>query len=198
MKRNGWILGLLAIAVVIMITIPRFVKHRPTTGLSANGKGQQAPDFVLKDISGKRVKLSDFRGKAVVLNFWATWCPPCKTEIPWFEDLADKYRSQGLEVIGVALDDSSDEDIAKFAREMKMNYPVLLGKEETSDLYGGVEMLPTTFYIDRNGKITDHVLGLVSRKEIEENAVKALNAPVEAQQAEAPNAAPQANKETEH
>jgi hypothetical protein len=73
------------------------------------------------------------------------------------------------------MDDSSEKDIASFAQEMKVNYPILLGKEETSDAYGGVEMLPTTFYIDRNGKITDHVLGLVSRKEIEENAVRALN-----------------------
>jgi peroxiredoxin len=183
-KRNTWILGLLAIVVVIMVTAPRFLKHR-TSGVAGDAKGHTAPDFALKDVNGKTVKLSDYRGKAVVLNFWATWCPPCKTEIPWFEALADKYRDQGLEVIGVALDDASDKDIASFAQEMKMNYPVLLGKEETSDLYGGVEMLPTTFYIDRNGKITDHVLGLVSRKEIEDNAVKALNSKADSPTSEA-------------
>jgi len=192
-KRNTWILGLLAIVVAIMLVAPRFVKHRPKTSFSVAAKGQAAPEFVLKDINGQQVKLSDFRGKAVVLNFWATWCPPCKTEIPWFEDLAEKYKGQGLQVVGVALDDASDEDIAKFAREMKMNYPVLLGKEETSDLYGGVQMLPTTFYIDRNGKITDHVLGLVSRKEIEENAVKALNTKTEVPASEA--RAPKLEKE---
>lgn len=175
MKRNSWILGLLAIVVIVMLTLPRFLKHH-SVGVEGNAKGHMAPDFALKDISsGKTVKLSDYKGRAIVLNFWATWCPPCKTEIPWFEDLADKYRSQGLEVIGVAMDDASEKDIASFAKDMKMNYPVLLGKEEVSDLYGGVEMLPTTFYIDRSGKITDHVLGLVSRKEIEDNAVKALN-----------------------
>src|SRR5512135_2959484 len=143
-----------------MLTAPRFLKPRHKLGLvSTAAAGKTAPDFELKDINGKVVKLSDFRGKAVVLNFWATWCPPCKVEIPWFEDLQNQYRDQGLEVVGVALDDSSDKDIADFAKEMKMNYPVLLGKEETSDLYGGVEALPTTFYIDRNGKILASVPG---------------------------------------
>jgi peroxiredoxin len=164
-----------------MLTAPRFLKPRHTDGLAAQAQvGKTAPDFTLKDINGKMVKLSDFRGKAVVLNFWATWCPPCKIEIPWFEDLQQRYGSQGLEVVGVALDDSSDAEIAKFAQDMKMNYPVLLGKEETSDLYGGVEALPTTFYIDRNGKIISSVPGLVDRKEIEDNVVKALNSKTEA------------------
>lgn len=181
MKRNTWILGLLAIAVAVMLTAPRFLKHRSDVlRVAGKAKGQTAPEFILKDIHGNTVKLSDYKGKAVVLNFWATWCPPCKAEIPWFEDLADKYRGQGLEVIGVALDDSSEKDIASFAQDMKMNYPVVFGKEETSDLYGGVEMLPTTFYIDRNGKITDQVLGLASREEIEGNAVRALNSKAEA------------------
>jgi cytochrome c biogenesis protein CcmG/thiol:disulfide interchange protein DsbE len=176
-----------------MLTAPRLLKHRSNT-VEGTAKGHPAPEFVLKDIAGKTVKLSDYKGKAVVLNFWATWCPPCKTEIPWFEDLANKYRAQGLEVIGVAMDDSSEKDIASFAREMKMNYPVLLGKEETSDAYGGVDMLPTTFYIDRSGMITDHVLGLVSRKEIEDNALKAMNSKSEGPTREA--SAPHPTKET--
>jgi peroxiredoxin len=179
-KRNAWILGLLAIAVALMLTAPRLLKPRHKTGLTTTAAaGKAAPDFELKDINGKVVKLSDFRGKAVVLNFWATWCPPCKIEIPWFEDLQNRYGEQGLEVVGVALDDSSDKDIADFAKEMKMNYPVLLGKEETSDLYGGVEALPTTFYIDRNGKIVTSVPGLIDRKEIEENIIKVLNSKTE-------------------
>lgn len=164
-----------------MLTAPRFLKPRhhgdlPTIAVA----GHVAPDFELKDINGKMVKLSDFRGKAVVLNFWATWCPPCKTEIPWFEDLQNRYGGQGLAVVGVALDDSSEADIAEFAKEMKMNYPVLLGKEETSDLYGGVDALPTTFYIDRSGKIITTVPGLADRREIEDNIIKALNTKTEA------------------
>lgn len=186
MKRNGWILGLLAIVVALMVTAPRFLKPRHHGGLTTPVvAGHVAPDFELKDINGKMVKLSDFRGKAVVLNFWATWCPPCKTEIPWFEDLQDKYGNQGLEIVGVALDDSSDNEIAEFAKDMKMNYPVLIGKEETSDLYGGVEALPTTFYIDRSGKIMTSVPGLVDRQEIEANVVKALNSKIESAKSQA-------------
>ena len=186
MKRNGWILGLLAIVVALMLTAPRFLKPRHHGGLTTPVvAGHAAPDFELKDINGKMVKLSDFRGKAVVLNFWATWCPPCKTEIPWFEDLQDKYGNQGLAIVGVALDDASDKEIAEFAKDMKMNYPVLIGKEETSDLYGGVEALPTTFYIDRSGKIMTSIPGLVDQREIEANIVKALNSKIESAKSQA-------------
>lgn len=178
-----------------MLLAPRLAKRRPAN-FAGEPKGQSAPEFVLKDLNGKTVKLSDYKGKAVILNFWATWCPPCKTEIPWFEDLAEKYRGQGLEVIGVAMDDSSEEDIAKFAKDMKMNYTVLFGKEEIADSYGGVQGLPTTFYIDRNGKITERVLGLVSRKEIEENAVRAMNSKSDATSSEA--LAPQKPMEGTH
>lgn len=180
MKRNAWILGLLAIVVALMITAPRFLKPRRHGQQASAVTGHTAPDFELKDIHGKMVKLSDFRGKAIVLNFWATWCAPCKTEIPWFEDLQDKYGNQGLTVVGVALDESSDEEIANYAKEMKINYPVLLGKEETSDLYGGVDALPTTFYIDRNGKIITSIPGLIDRKEIEDYIIRALNTKTEA------------------
>jgi thiol-disulfide isomerase/thioredoxin len=120
------------------------------------------------------VRLSDFRGKAVLLNFWATWCAPCKIEMPWFVDLQKQYASQGLQVIGVAMDDSGEQAIAKFAREMGVNYPVLIGKESVGDAYGGVEFLPTTFFIDRQGKVVDRVFGLVGHSDIEEDVKKAL------------------------
>src|SRR5690242_16222960 len=99
-------------------------------------KGKEAPDFVLKDLDGKKVKLSDYRGKAVLLNFWATWCPPCKVEMPWFVDLQKQYGNDGLVVLGVAMDDSEPGTIAKFANEMGVNYPVLLGTDKVSDDYG--------------------------------------------------------------
>lgn len=172
-RRNAWIILLLIVIVTVMLLAPRIFKYKPQT-VTANPKGQAAPEFALKDLQGKTIKLSDYRGKAVVLNFWATWCPPCKTEMPWFVDLQQRYQSQGLEVIGVALDDAPEDEIAKFVHDMNLNYTVLLGRESTAEAYGGVQMLPTTFYIDRNGKIIDRVFGLVSRKEIEENAVKAL------------------------
>jgi peroxiredoxin len=94
--------------------------------------------------------------------------------MPWFVDLQKQYASQGLQVIGVAMDDSGDEAIAKFAKEMGVNYPVLIGKESVGDAYGGVEFLPTTFFIDRQGKVVERVFGLVSHSDIEDNVKKAL------------------------
>ena len=121
------------------------------------------------------MRLSDFRGKAVLLNFWATWCGPCKIEMPWFIELQKQYQAQGLQIVGVAMDDSSKEDIAKFAQEMGVNYPVLIGKEAVGDAYGGVPALPESFFIGRDGKIVDKIIGLKGKSEIEDSIKKALN-----------------------
>jgi peroxiredoxin len=154
-------------------------------------KGKPAPDFSLETLDGKTLKLSDLRGKAVVLNFWATWCSPCKAEMPWFVDFQKQYAGEGLQIVGVAMDDSAKEDIAKFAKQMGVNYPVVLGKESLADQYGGVEFLPTTFYIDRSGNIQDRVFGIVDRQEAEGSVKKALasaaSSPANTVPTEAPN-----------
>ncbi len=173
-RRNAWILVVLIVVVAIMLLAPRFVKNKSTNVIGADPTGQAAPQFALKDIDGKTVKLSDFRGKAVVLNFWATWCPPCKTEMPWLVDLQQQYAPEGLTVVGVALDEAGADEIAKFARDMKLNYPILIGDDTTADAYGNVQMLPTTFYIDRDGKIVARVVGLTGKREIEDNMKEAL------------------------
>jgi peroxiredoxin len=178
-KRNAIVIVAVVAAVALMLltgvrmarTKAGVVKMKPV------GKnGSVAPDFQLKSLDGKQVRLSDFRGKAVLLNFWATWCAPCKIEMPWFVDLQKQYAAQGLQVIGVAMDDSGEETIAKFAKEMGVNYPVLIGKESVGDAYGGVEFLPTTFFIDRQGKVVDRVFGLVGHSDMEDNVKKALGA----------------------
>ena len=148
-------------------------KHGPIK-LAGDVHGVKAPDFDLRTLDGSKVKLSDFRGKAVLLNFWATWCPPCKVEMPWFVDLQNKYGKDGLVVLGVAMDDSEASKIAAFAHEMGVNYPVLLGNDQVSDDYGNVQVLPTTFSIDRNGMVVDKMAGLLSRQEIEQQVQKAL------------------------
>ncbi|MBZ5600421.1 MAG: TlpA family protein disulfide reductase [Acidobacteriia bacterium] len=140
----------------------------------ANLTGQPAPEFTLQSLDGKTVRLADFRGKAVLLNFWATWCEPCKIEMPWFVELQKQYGPEGLQVVGIAMDDASQEDIAKFASNMGVNYPILIGKEAVGDAYGGVQFLPATFYIGRDGKVVDKVFGLKGRGEIEEDIKKAL------------------------
>jgi thiol-disulfide isomerase/thioredoxin len=144
-----------------------------------------APDFSLESLDGKTVRLSDLRGKAVLLNFWATWCGPCKIEMPWFVDLQKQYGSQGLQIVGVAMDDGSKEDIAKFAKDMGVNYPILIGKESVGDQYGGVPALPESFLIARDGKIVDKIVGLRGKSEIEDSIKKALNTRPAASQASA-------------
>jgi cytochrome c biogenesis protein CcmG/thiol:disulfide interchange protein DsbE len=133
-----------------------------------------APDFSLDTLDGKTMRLSDLRGKAVLLNFWATWCGPCKIEMPWFVDLQNQYGSQGLQIVGVAMDDGSKQDIAKFAQDMGVNYPILIGKESVGDEYGGVPALPESFLIARDGKIVDKIVGLRGKSEIEHSIKKAL------------------------
>lgn len=139
------------------------------------GFATPAPDFTLDSLDGKSITLSDLRGKAVLLNFWATWCVPCKIEMPWFVELQKEYGPEGLQVIGVAMDDSGKDDIAKFAKDMGVNYPVLLGKEAVGDAYGGVPALPETFFIGRDGKIVDKIIGLKGKADIVESIKKALN-----------------------
>jgi len=178
-NRNWLVFGLLVVALAAMVVtaIRRSRSSVSTAGASLTGnvEGATAPDFALADLStGQTVRLSSFRKKAVVLNFWATWCPPCKVEIPWFVDLQRQYAAQGLAVIGVAMDDSGRNTIARFAKDMDINYPILLGDDNVANAYGGVEALPTTFYIDRAGKVTKRVFGLASHREMEENVKRML------------------------
>ena len=125
-----------------------------------------APDFALKDANGNTVKLSDYHGKVVLLNFWATWCGPCAVEIPWFMEFEQQFKSKGFEVLGVSMDDEGWQVIKPYIAERKMNYRVVLGNDSVGQLYGGVESLPTTFILDREGRIAypPHI-GLVSKNE---------------------------------
>jgi len=132
-----------------------------------------APEFSLADAGGKTVKLSDFKGKVVLLDFWATWCGPCKIEIPWFVEFQRKYKDQGFSVVGVSMDEGGWGTVRPFVEEHKMNYPVVIGTDQTAEEFGGVEVLPTTFVIDRQGRIVATHQGLTSKDEIED-AIKAL------------------------
>jgi len=163
------------VVTIMIVAAAHLTQHKPgqISPASANLKGQAAPNFTLQSLDGKQVSLSDFRGKVVLLNFWATWCQPCKIEMPWFVELQKQYGAQGLQVLGVAMDDASPGDIGKFAKEMGVDYPVLIGKESVGDEYGGVQFLPATFYIDRDGKVQDKIFGLKARGEIEDE-VKGL------------------------
>jgi thiol-disulfide isomerase/thioredoxin len=176
MNRNPIALILVALAIALGLYVGYHKARRPNTTLSARLQSGPAPDFSLESLDGKTTHLSDFRGKAVLLNFWATWCAPCKIEMPWFIDLQKQYASQGLQIVGVAMDDSSKQDIAQFAKDMGVNYPILIGKESVGQEYGGVNGLPESFLIARDGHIVDRIIGLHGKAEIEDSIKKALGA----------------------
>lgn len=117
------------------------------------GVSETAPEWQLNDVDGNPMKLSDFKGKVVILDFWATWCPPCREEIPGFIALQEKYGDGGLTIIGVSLDKQGPLVVKSFMRRFGMNYPVVMGDEKIFADYGGIEALPTTFIIDRQGNI---------------------------------------------
>ena len=146
--------------------------------------GKPAPAFTLEDLSGKKVSLASYKGKALVINFWATWCAPCKLETPWLVELRNQYAGQGFEVLGVSADDIdrgdpqklSDEKraIARFVQEMHIPYPVLIDADSISRPYGGLDDLPTSFFVDRDGTVIAAQVGMTSKDEIERNIKKSL------------------------
>jgi len=176
-KRDPVVIIVVAMVVTVML-VAGFQVARRNSGhgapVAASMNGQAAPDFTLETLDGKTMHLSDFKGKGVLLNFWATWCQPCKIEMPWFAELQKQYGPQGLQIVGVAMDDASPKEIGEFAHDLGVNYPILVGKEEVGNAYGGVQFLPATFYIGRDGKIVDKVFGLKGRGEIEDSIKKAL------------------------
>ena len=134
---------------------------------AAKDERRPAPNFTLPDESGKPIRLSNFKGKVVLLDFWATWCGPCKIEIPWFIEFQRKYKDQGFTVIGISMDEGGWQTVRPFVEEFKMNYPVLIGNDDMATNFGGVEVLPTTFIIDKQGRIVATHMGLTSKDEFE-------------------------------
>jgi len=127
-------------------------------GGGGGAEGTQAPDFELVSDAGKTVRLADFKGKVVILDFWATWCPPCRKEIPGFVQIQSQYKDKGVEVVGVSLDQGW-EPVRPFMKAQRINYPVLLGDMGVVRSYGNITSIPTTFVIDREGVIRARHVG---------------------------------------
>lgn len=134
---------------------------------------KSAPDFAVKDSAGKQFTLKDYRGKILLLDFWATWCHGCKQEMPWFVDLDRKYRESGLEVVGVSMDDDGWKAVTPFIKSAGVPYQIVLGDEKTAKDYH-IEGMPDTFLIDREGRLAAVYNGMVDREDIEKNVQSLL------------------------
>ena len=132
-------------------------------GLGSCAKEKPVIDFSLNDSTGKAVKLSDYRGKVVLLNFWATWCSPCKIEIPYFMDFQKQYQDQGFTVLGVSMDEDGWDSVRPYMAERKFNYQVVIGNDAVEKLFNEIDDLPTTFLMDRGGHIAKKHVGLISK-----------------------------------
>jgi len=142
-----------------------------TAAAEENPDRKPAANFSLPDANGIQVALADYKGKVVLLNFWATWCGPCKIEIPWFIEFNKAYKDRGFAVLGVSMDDDGWKSVKPYLAEKRIAYPVVVGNDRVSKSYGDVDSLPTTFIIDRDGKVAFVHMGLVGKdtyeKEIE-------------------------------
>jgi peroxiredoxin len=137
-----------------------------TTASFAQPK-EKAPDFTVNTADGKTLKLSDLKGKAVVINFWATWCPPCKKEIPGFIEVYKQYKSKGLEIIGIALDQKGWDVVKPFIKKEAINYPIAIGDETLTKKYGQINSIPTTFFVNKKGNIVKNHVGYMSKEDFQ-------------------------------
>ena len=156
----------LLIGLATGVTLLVGVAASPTNLRAAESERKPAPTFSLEDAQGKAVKLSDLRGKVVLLDFWATWCHGCKTEIPWFMEFHRKYAGDGLAVIGVSMDEDGWKSVKPFVAEWKIPYPIVVGNQELGKLYS-VESMPVTLLIDREGRIAETHSGVVEKVSFE-------------------------------
>ena len=176
--RARWVvatLGALALALLTLNSSEMWFDSAHAAGGACPADAKHANlNFTLKDVSGKNVRLADYKGKVILLDFWATWCGPCKIEIPWFIEFQQKYGPSGLQVIGVSVDDTA-EMLRPYVKDMKMNYPVLQGlhHEDIQNAYGPLWGIPVTIIISRDAKICVKHSGISSKDKFEKE-IKSL------------------------
>lgn len=180
MKRAGFLImttAAIALAVTFAMRANRALRNLSAPTTATNQASTAAlPDFTVRDLEGHDVTLSQFRGKVVLLNFWATWCGPCNIEIPWLMEFHQKYNARGFTVLGVAMDEEGKTAVTPFVQTKRfrlgdarqpMNYPIVLGNDEIADKFGGLLGFPTSILISKSGHVVQRVDGLVSYDEID-------------------------------
>jgi thiol-disulfide isomerase/thioredoxin len=186
MKRLALIFATLVGIVALALFANRATRLPSTRAAKTTQDNPTASaDFTVKDLEDHDVSLSQFKGKVVLVNFWATWCGPCKIEIPWLVELQDKYAARGFTVLGVAMDEEGKSAVAPFVRKERfkvdgtaqsMNYPIVLGNDATADKFGGLIGFPTSVLISQDGRVVKRVDGLVSYDEIDKAIQSQLDA----------------------
>jgi thiol-disulfide isomerase/thioredoxin len=177
MKRIVLVVTTVLALVAATYLADKATRVKPKGTVKADGPvvATAAPDFTLKDLDGKDVSLSQFKGKVVLINFWATWCDPCRIEIPWLIEMQQKYGDKGFTVLGVAMDEEGKSEVAPFVakerfdvngQKLPMIYPILLGNDAMADKFGGLLGYPTSILISRDGKLIKRITGLITYEEI--------------------------------
>lgn len=160
--------ALIVIVIAVVVGLYELARHQSGRKGGAPGMvGTAAPAFSMQDVDGKPQSLADYKGKVVLLDFWATWCVPCQSEIPHFVEFQNNLAPQGFQVLGVSMDDGPDP-VRKFYQQYKMNYPVVMGTTNLAESYGGILGLPVTFLIARDGRIAAKYVGLTDTNLIQQ------------------------------
>jgi thiol-disulfide isomerase/thioredoxin len=166
---------ILLLCLVFSLSCSKKSDESSITVESKKKSSKEVIDFSLPDLEGNTINFSDFRGKVVIVDFWATWCHPCLIEIPHFIELYNTYSLEGLEIIGIAMQSGSPEDVIKKVQELNINYTVVMGNNEVAQKFGGIQGFPATFVMDKKGKVAKKYLGaLPNIKELLESDIKTL------------------------
>jgi len=173
MRNKGILKNSLRVTFFLLLLVFALLANGSFKEIRGQDSSTLAPDFALSDLEGNTVWLSNFKGKVIILDFWATWCSPCLQEIPHFVELYEKYQDDGFQMIGIAISSGSSKNVKKFATEHEINYLILMGNRQVTRKYGGIYGIPTTFLIDRQGRIVKKYIGY-QPKEVFEKDLKSL------------------------
>jgi len=173
--RNKFLRLMLLLALSLLLAGCPLAGGISTRELIPASEAEPAPNFSLPDLAGNTVNLSDYFGKVVLLNFWATWCPPCRREIPLLVELQSDYSPQGFCIIGISLDTTGRGGVREFAQDYGINYPVVMADDQVIEDYGGMTYIPTTFLIDRKQRVRMKVVGAADKQVFEEAVKQLLN-----------------------